>query len=126
MIKKLKLTLVSLAIVVAGAVASSPVAHAADCGDQKDTYFDWGCDASKGDGISQLVWAVFTIVSGVVAAACLGAIVFGAIRYSSANSNASAAKEGLDIIRNAIIALVLYGCFWALVALLINDTRFGP
>jgi hypothetical protein len=125
MIKKLKLTLVSLAIVVAGAVAFSPVVHAADCGSQK-TYFDWGCDASKGDGISQLVWAVFTIVSGLVAAACLGAIVFGAIRYSSANSNASAAKEGLEIIRNAVIALVLYGCFWALVALLINDTRVNP
>jgi len=87
------------------------------CGGQ-GTFFDWGCDSSSRDGITEIIKAIFYIVSGLVAAICLGAIVFGSIRYSASSNNASAAKEGLDIIRNAVLALVLYGCFFAIIILL--------
>ena len=110
---------------LSGLLALVPMGNvwAAPCATDKDgksmTYFDWGCDPANGDnGLTQLAWVIFNIVAGLVAAACLGAIVYGAIRYSAANSNASAAKEGLDIIRNAVLALVLYGVFWSLVNLL--------
>lgn len=116
---KLKLILVNITAVTA-ALAVSPRAFAASCKDQP-TYFDWGCSDAADNGITAIVAAIFWIVSGLVAAGCLGAIVYGAIRYSSANSNASAAKEGLDIIRNAVVALVLYGCFFAIVSLLVGS-----
>ena len=92
------------------------VSAASDC-NGVTTYFNWRCGGS-GDAIMDVVWAIFDIVAGIVVAGCLASIVYGAVRYSAAGSNAEAAKEGIDFIRNAIIALVLYGCFWAIIALL--------
>jgi hypothetical protein len=119
--KKLKLVLANITV-LGSALLLAPSASAAQCGNQ-NTYFEWGCNTG-GNGIEQIIWAIFYIVSGLVAAGCLGAIVYGAIRYSAANSNAAAAKEGLEIIRNAVIALVLYGVFWAIVQTLTGWSQF--
>jgi hypothetical protein len=54
------------------------------CGKQA-TFFDWGCGG--GDGITGIISAIFWIVSGLVAAGCLGAIVYGGIRYSAAGDD---------------------------------------
>jgi hypothetical protein len=120
--KKLKVMFANI-IAIGTVLILSPTAFATTCGNQ-ETYFDWSCKTQSGNtgdnGIMQIAWAVFYIVSGLVAAGCLGAIVYGAIRYSASNSNASAAKEGLDTIRNAVIALVLYGTFFAILSLLTN------
>jgi hypothetical protein len=113
--KKLKLVLANITV-LGGVLLLAPSASAVKCGDQ-ETYFNWNC-TTGGNDIEKIIWAIFDIVAGLVAAGCLGAIVFGAIRYSAANSNAAAAKEGLEIIRNAVIALVLYGVFWSVVGLL--------
>jgi hypothetical protein len=122
--KKLKLTLTALLslAIISAPLLLSPAVHAADCNGQ-ETYFNWNCN--KGDGITSIAVAIFYIVSGLVAAGCLGAIVYGAIRYSASAGNASAAKEGLDVIRNAVIALVLYGCFFALLYLFIGKDISG-
>ena len=127
--KKSKLIMANITV-LASTLLVAPSVSAASCGVDNNgqpisTFFNWNCPSGR-DGITGIISAIFWIVSGLVAAACLGAIVFGGIRYSAANSNASAAKEGLDIIRNAVIALVLYGCFFAIVYLLVGKDVVIP
>jgi hypothetical protein len=75
-----------------------------------DTYFKWGDNKTIG-GILQLV---LTFLFGFVGIAVIGGIVYGAILYTSSAGNAAQAKKGIDVVRNAVIALILYALFWAI------------
>lgn len=96
--------------------------YAAEC-DGVTTLFDWQC--SGGNGILSLVATLLNWLAAGVAAAVLIGIVYGAIIYATAAGDESKAKHGIEIIRNAVIALILYALMWSFLQFLIPGGLFS-
>ena len=97
--------------------------YAAKC-DGVITLFDWQC-SSASNGILALVATFLNWMAAGVAAAVLIGIVYGAIIYATAAGDESKAKHGIEIIRNAVIALVLYALMWSFLQFLIPGGLFS-
>ena len=79
-------------------------------------------------GDSAIWWIllmVINILTGLVAVAAVGGIVYGAIMYASAQDNSSQVQEAIGIIRNVIIGIVLYVAMFALLQYLIPGGVFS-
>lgn len=87
------------------------------------TLFDWQC--SGDNTILSLVATFLNWMAAGVAAAVLIGIVYGAIIYATAAGDESKAKHGIEIIRNAVIALVLYALMWSFLQFLIPGGLFS-
>lgn len=96
--------------------------YAADCNGVA-TLFEWQC--SGGNGILSLVATLLNWLAVGVAAAVLIGIVYGAIIYAMAAGDESKAKHGIEIIRNAVIALILYALMWSFLQFLIPGGLFS-
>lgn len=96
--------------------------YAADCNGVA-TLFEWQC--SGGNGILSLVATLLNWLAVGVAAAVLVGIVYGAIIYATAAGDESKAKHGIEIIRNAVIALILYALMWSFLQFLIPGGLFS-
>lgn len=96
--------------------------YAADCNGVA-TLFEWQC--SGGNGILSLVATLLNWLAVGVAAAVLIGIVYGAIIYAMAAGDESKAKHGIEIIRNAVIALILYASMWSFLQFLIPGGLFS-
>lgn len=95
-----------LAIGVASLFYGHAVLAESTCGDTK-TFFNWNCS----DGTNPILGMLSTILGWAAAAVipvCTIGIVVGAIMYASSGDNQANAKKGLDVIRNAIVALVIW------------------
>lgn len=104
-----------------GGASSSP--H--QCG-SAGTFFDWGC--SGADDSKIIVTTLITISNwialGAVVIVTFG-IIYGAIIYATSAGDATKAKKGISIIRNAIIALMLYLLMWAILQYVVPGGLFG-
>lgn len=88
------------------------------------TLFDWQCSGAS-NGILALVVTFLNWMAAGVAAAVLAGIVYGSIIYATAAGDESKAKHGIEIIRNAVIALVLYALMWSFLQFLIPGGLFN-
>lgn len=90
------------------------------------TFFDWGC--SGADDSKIIVTTLITISNwialGAVVIVTFG-IIYGAIIYATSAGDATKAKKGISIIRNAIIALMLYLLMWAILQYVVPGGLFG-
>lgn len=101
-------------------------AKAATC-NGVETFFDWGCNDSD-TGEQTLLGLLGTILNWVaigVSVAVLGGIVYGAIMYASAGGNEAQTKKAVSIIKNAIIALILYFAMYSILQFLIPGGLFA-
>lgn len=96
--------------------------YAADC-NGVTTLFEWQC--SGDNGILSVAATVLNWLAVGVAAAVLIGIVYGAIIYVTATGDESKAKHGIEIIRNAVIALILYALMWSFLQFLIPGGLFN-
>ena len=120
--KKLTL-LVATTLSMTALLAFPAVSFAASCGNDKDgkpitTSIDYGCKG-PGDGITQIALVAVNFLAIGVGIAVVGGIVWGAIRYITANGNAAQAQQGVSIIINAIIGLVLFIFMFAIINFLV-------
>ena len=115
-----KLLLVSVSVALLS--LSSGKVYAADCNGVA-TLFEWQC--SGGNGILSLVATLLNWLAAGVAAAVLVGIVYGSIIYATAAGDESKAKHGIEIIRNAVIALILYALMWSFLQFLIPGGLFS-
>lgn len=85
-------------------------------------------DCSSGktgvEAFAEIVLVVVNFLSIGVGTIIVGAIVVGGMRYASANGNASQAQQGITIIVNAVIALLLFAFTYALVNYLVPGGVF--
>lgn len=87
------------------------------------TFFDWNCD-SEGSIMSVLGTILNWVAAGVVVVVLIG-ILYGAVMYASAGGKEDQVKKAIGIIRNAIIALILYFAMYALLQYLIPGGLFS-
>lgn len=80
-------------------------------------------DINKNPIIVVLKVAVRFLIAGV-GLAVVGGIIFGGFTYMTARANAGQVEKGEDIIRNAIIGLILYVFMFALLNWLIPGGIF--
>lgn len=126
MIKRKLTVLATLPIIFAvAAVLIAPASvSAADC-DGTPTFFEWNCDPAEEDQITPLFLTIFNFLAIGVSVAVVGGIIYGAITYMTAGGSPERAKKGLEIIRNAVIALVLYFAMFALLNFLVPGGLFS-
>jgi hypothetical protein len=91
-----------------------------NCG--TDTYFNWGCN---GQGITGLLLTILNILSVGVALAVVAGIIIGAIQYTSSGGNPEQSKKAMSMIRNSVIALLMYFAMWALLNFLVPGGVFN-
>lgn len=119
------ITCLAITMSLVGGMMSTGDALAADhkCGGTK-TFFDWNCDPAQDNEIQSLLVYILNWLAVGVAAAVVGGIVYGAITIASSGGNEANTKKGIDIIRNAIIALILYFGMWSILNFIVPGGLF--
>ena len=77
------------------------------------TYFNWGDGTIQG-----LLNTIVGWMAGGVGLVILIGIIYGAILYTTAAGNAEQSKKGMEVIRGAVVALVLFFAMYGVLKLL--------
>lgn len=94
-----------------------------ECGGAKTNLIS--CD---GTGITALgnvlkqVLQILTVMIGIIA---VGGIAYGAIMYASAQDNSGQTQKAIEVIRNVLIGILLYGFMVVIINWLIPGSVFG-
>ncbi len=95
----------------------------AKCGDAETSIInceDPGNDKDiKKSAIWQLLILVINILTGGVAIAALGGLVYASILYTSSGGNPETRKKSLGIITNVVIGIISFALMWALLNFII-------
>lgn len=105
-----------LAVIATPLVVATPVfAEEYQCGEVK-TYFNWGCDSgADGEGmIKSVLKTILKIVGIALPVVCIAYISFGGLMMATAGGDKAKSKRGIEMIRNAIIAIIVYAVAYAL------------
>lgn len=109
----------------AGAAACRPdPANNVYCCGTTQTSVDFKCQADdpRKPGVNSTTSLILTVINFMaigVGIAVVGGIVWGSLWYITANGNVSQAQQGISIIINAVIGLVLFTFLWSLVNFLV-------
>lgn len=103
---------------------SRPVFAAENCGNVQ-TFFNWGCSGDGETAIYSVLGKILDWLAMGVAIAVVIGIIYGAIMYMTAGGNEGQAKNAIGIIRNALIALVLYFAMYSILNFIIPGGLFA-
>lgn len=115
---------VTLAVVAAPAVALAEL----KCGGTDTAIIS--CPQTGGGTIENTgLWGILilaiNILTGLVAVAALGGIVWGSILYTSAGGNAEQTKKAMGIITNVVIGIIAYGLMFVVLNFLVPGGVFN-
>jgi hypothetical protein len=105
------------------ALPSMPVHAAAKCAGV-DISIDVGCSDSDTNPILAYTKAIIRFLSGLIAVAVIGAIIFFGIMYMTANGDAGQTKKAVAGIRESVIGLLLFIFMFAIVQFLVPGGLF--
>lgn len=95
------------------------------------TFFEFNCstdsNTAKGGRENPIVSLMLTIlawVSGLVALATVGAIVYGGILYTTAQDNAAQTQKGIMYVVDSVIGLILWFSAFALINFIVPGGLF--
>jgi hypothetical protein len=98
-----------------------------NCG--TDTFFNWGCKQTKAtykeEQITPFLITILNWLAIGVTIAVIAGIIFGAVQYTTSGGNPAQAQKAIGLIRNAVIALILYFARWALLNFLVPGGLFS-
>ncbi len=122
--KKISLVTISALVSTAslGFMETSRVA-AAYC-NGVETAVNLNC-ASGSDGISGILMYIINFLSVGVVIAVVGGIAWGGLTYARSDGEPAVTKQAIEMIRNAIIALVLFMILWSAANFLIPGGAFN-
>jgi hypothetical protein len=116
-----------------GAVTPTQTTNANPCPDEGDcakkTAFGFNCGGTRTDikenvGISCLFITVINFMSVAVGLAVVGGVTVGGIMYSTSGGSPGKTQQGVKIIVNSLIGLVLWLLLWAIIQFLIPGGVF--
>ena len=101
------------------------------CGDI-NTYFNFG-DLCKGNSdkggsdnpIYGILITTVNILAGLVSLAVVGGILYGAFLYTTARDNSQQTQKGIQVITDAVIALILFFLLYAVINFLVPGGLFS-
>lgn len=130
----LLLPIVMLAFVAALAVGStpSPVYASSHCGDDTVETAFFGCVKENrtstnldANPIYKLLLDIINFLAVGVGIAVVGGIVYGSFMIVTSNANAGKTQQGISIIVNAFIGLLLYIFLFAIINFLVPGGLFN-
>lgn len=100
------------------------------CCGKTQTSVDFNCESNKNDTtgsltITSLIVTIINFLAIGVGIAVVGGIVWGSLWYTTANGNAGQAQQGISIIINSVIGLVLFLFMWAMINFLVPGGVFN-
>lgn len=101
-----------------------PARAAETCGSTA-TFFNWDCSSDDKNIIMDALISILNWAAVGVSVVVVIGIIYGGIMIASAGGNESQMKKGITIIRNAVIALILYFGMWAILNFLIPGGLFN-
>jgi len=112
--------------VLSAAASFYPAASsfAASCG-STPTFFNWGCPGGTGEQITPVLKQILNWLAVGVTIAVIGGVIYGAVLYTSSGGNQEQAKKAMGIIRNAVVALVMYFAMFAFLNWLVPGGLFN-
>lgn len=113
------ITLLSLGMV---AGASPTTVMAAKCGDITTNIID--CGNKGGDPVTNLVLDIINFLAVGVGIAVVGGIIWGGLLYASSNGDPNKTKQGVKVIVNAFIGLLLFIFMYAILNFLVPGGLF--
>ncbi|HJM04478.1 MAG TPA: hypothetical protein QF549_02495 [Candidatus Saccharimonadaceae bacterium] len=97
-------------------VNAQPVA-AQSCGEVETSIINCDIDENaegvEATGLWSVLLLVINILTGLIAVAALGGLIYGAVMYTSAGGNVEQTKKAMGIITNVVIGVVAYGLMFA-------------
>lgn len=100
----------------------SPTKKAEGCADIKTSIIK--CDNTGGDPIISILLQVINFLAVGVGIAVVGGIIWGGMLYASSNGDSSKTKQGISVIVNAVIGLLLFIFMYALINYLVPGGLF--
>lgn len=91
------------------------------CGGAQTTLISCSND---GDAVTNLLTLAVNFLAVGVGAAVVGGIAYGAFLYASAGASAEQSKRGIEHIRNAVIALVIFILMYAIINFIVPGGLF--
>jgi hypothetical protein len=126
----IKQTIVACLLVISSITLGVLVAPAvsADCGGAKTSIISCSQDNSGTDAENNGVWGVLLIALNILTAgvgiAAVGGIVYASILYASAGDSSEQTKKAIEMIKNVVIGLVVFGLMFLLLNFLIPGGVF--
>lgn len=96
-----------------------------DCAEQDKLSLDWDFNNDGCTNTSDLITITFRLLAGIVGIAVVGGITWGGMLYASSNGNASKAQQGITVIVNAVIGLLLFIFMFAITNFLVPGGVIG-
>lgn len=97
------------------------------CCGTAQTSIDFDCAKGTKTGANTVTSLLLTIINFLavgVGIAVVGGIVFGGLRYATADGNASNAQQGITFIVNSVIGLLLFIFMYAIINFLVPGGLF--
>lgn len=113
-----------LTISLATVILPTALVSAASCNGVQ-TSLDYGCSAANTDNISVILLYIINFMAVGVGIAVVAGIAWGGLTYARAGGDSGATKEGIEIIRNSIIGLLLFLGLYALMNFFIPGGAFN-
>ncbi len=101
----------------------SPALAATKCGDADTAVIK--CDGTGEEALFDLVRQAVRILTGAVFALAVGAVVFGAVLYTTSGDSPEGIKKARTIWMNTVIGLIMFAFMVALTNFLIPGGVFG-
>jgi len=92
-----------------------------ECAKDEDLSFDWGTDCVDTPGLINIIFGVLASLVGV---AVVGGIAWGGMLYTTSNGNSAKAQQGITVIVNSVIGLLLFIFLFAITNFLIPGGVF--
>lgn len=120
--KRQNLFALALSLAAAQAALVSSSVYAATC-NGVTTSIDFGCKAGANPIMSLFIGVVNFLAAGV-GIVVVGGIIWGGITYIRSNGNSSIAQQGIMIIVNSVIGLLLFIFMYAIINFLVPGGLF--
>lgn len=133
MIKAISALIITFVLGGLVTLATPQTVSAACTKDEIATSFSWGgkkcfpkknADGSVNNPLYIGLLAIFNFLAVGVGIIVTGGIVFGAIQYTTANGNASQTQQGITVIVNSVIGLLLFIFMFAILNFLVPGGLF--
>lgn len=84
-----------------------------------------GCSGAGGDPITRVFVEIFNFIAAGVGILAIAGIIMGGIQYATASGDSSKASQGVNVIVNAVIGLLLFIFMFALINWLVPGGLFS-
>ena len=126
----IKQKIVGFALLIGSFIAftPAPTAMAATCGGVQTAIIECSQTSQGPDAKNSGVWGVLIIVLNILTAcvgiAAVGGIVYASILYASAADSTEQTKKAIEMIRNTVLGIIVYGLMYLLLNYLIPGGIF--